>query len=82
MNVVNLDGNHGNGAREALMDIVGPDDKVVDRLLGELWLRGFKVVPLEAADTSDGCDDTLSTPPIPKIPSSAAWRDRHRGNQS
>jgi hypothetical protein len=59
MNVVNLDEhrNHGNGAREALMDIVGLDDKVVDRLLGELWLRGFKIVPLEAADTSDGCDD-------------------------
>jgi hypothetical protein len=46
----------GNGAREALLDIIGPDAKAIDRLLMELWVRGFKVVPLDAADTRESCD--------------------------
>jgi len=45
----------GNGAREALTDIVGPHDKVVDGLLADLWLRGFKIVPLEDTDHELQC---------------------------
>lgn len=48
----------GNGAREAIMDYITlhmqivnqpPDgwETFTDHLLAELWLRGFKVVPLE-----------------------------------
>ncbi len=49
----------GNGAREALIEQLeveaekadGENDlMLVDRLLGGLWLRGFKVVPLDARD--------------------------------
>jgi len=45
----------GNGAREALIDIVGPHGKVVDGLLADLWLRGFKIVPLDDADHEPQC---------------------------
>jgi hypothetical protein len=49
--------NRGNGAREALTDIgehlpnTSTEDAALwgDWLLAELWARGFKVVPVDAA---------------------------------
>lgn len=39
----------GNGAREALLAIL-QHEQATDRLLGDLWLAGFKIVPLEPTD--------------------------------
>lgn len=47
----------GNGAREALLDIlthhdadmIGPE-RETDIILTKLWLRGFKIVPLSKED--------------------------------
>jgi hypothetical protein len=39
----------GNGAREALID-VPLQPRTADWLLIELWVRGFKVVPIEGGD--------------------------------
>ena len=45
----------GNGAREALLEYFGrdadwPTAEFVDRLLTELWISGFKIVPLDPGD--------------------------------
>ena len=46
----------GNGAREALIEVLdceaekadGENDLLlVDRMLGHLWIMGFKIVPIE-----------------------------------
>jgi hypothetical protein len=49
--------NRGNGAREALIDLVqnrytahGDAGHEADVLLAELWVRGFKIVPLDGAE--------------------------------
>ncbi len=51
----------GNGAREAVRNLLAEHnlvavkdyERATDALLGELWMRGFKVVPL------DGTEDAL-----------------------
>jgi hypothetical protein len=43
--------NLGNGAREALIDIMENEDDT-DIILTELWIRGFKIVPLEPDDAA------------------------------
>ena len=55
--IIQLPRNKGNGAREALTAIeTTPRDCMqgslcwADWVLMELWLRGFKVVPLEQVD--------------------------------
>lgn len=49
----------GNGAREALIEILmergfdlaqKSDEEGCDIVLAELWMRGFKVIPLEPSD--------------------------------
>lgn len=53
--VVRVERNRGNGAREALIDIAvylpntSDAEKWADWLFAELWARGFKVVPVDAA---------------------------------
>ena len=47
--------NPGNGAREALIEMfastnVKDPESFADCLLAEMWLRGFKIVPLEPSD--------------------------------
>ena len=49
--VIDLPKNEGNGAREAVAELLGqpghPDFYGADVFLIRLWLRGFKVVPFE-----------------------------------
>ena len=53
----------GNGARKALIEALGPGDRIsnpegyADYLLAALWADGFKVVPLERADEIDAIAD-------------------------
>lgn len=41
---------YGNGARAALLKLLGQRTVLVDSLIASLWLAGFKVVPLEPGD--------------------------------
>ena len=55
--VVRIGRNRGTGAREALIDVaidlpktsLSDAEKWADWLFAELWSRGFKVVPVDAA---------------------------------
>lgn len=47
--------NPGNGAREALIDFcvfAGDPAEMADDMLAQLWLRGFKVVPVDPGDAA------------------------------
>lgn len=47
--------NPGNGAREALIDVCARADdptELADAVLSDLWVRGFKVVPLDDGDAA------------------------------
>jgi hypothetical protein len=56
--IVNFPKKDGNGAREALIDATrvlpgrkpSDADFLSDWILGELWERGFKVVPLDGTE--------------------------------
>ena len=52
--IINLDEhrvppNPGNGAREALIEMISIEE-LADSILTGFWLRGFKVVPLASDD--------------------------------
>lgn len=42
-----------NGAREALREIFNGDEKRTDAILADLWLHGFKIVPLDPEEDAD-----------------------------
>ena len=64
-NIIDLDNyrNHGNGAREVLIDHMSHFAQseqdlaeigdFIDTLLARLWMCGYKIVPIEDDDASD-----------------------------